>query len=72
MENLVSPRILLGWLADQVTSSNLAQLGFILLVVNEYLLDIVNHLSLARLIVRGACQRIKEVRPSRIETNGAS
>jgi mediator of RNA polymerase II transcription subunit 12 len=63
-EKLISVRILLSWLADQLSTCNLAQLGFVVQVLGEYLAEAAEHLSLARLIVRSTCHRIQEVRHS--------
>lgn len=57
----MSSRILLSWLADQLSNCNLAQLGFVSQLLGGFLLDAVNNLSLARVIVRAACYRSKEV-----------
>ncbi|WVR04690.1 hypothetical protein IAU60_001701 [Kwoniella sp. DSM 27419] len=62
--DLVSTRLLTGWLADFLGQANLAQLGFVAQLVGAYLPDMIKHLCNGRHCLRGACQQIKEIRES--------
>ncbi|WVQ75963.1 hypothetical protein IAR50_005599 [Cryptococcus sp. DSM 104548] len=63
-QQLLSTRIFSGWLSDHLSHVNLAQLGFLLQVVSEHLLDISKHQSSARHCLRAACEKLQELRAS--------
>lgn len=51
----------MSWLADYMRISNLAQLGFVTQLIGDYLPDMVNHITCARVCLRGLCEKTKEV-----------
>nr|XP_019047064.1 hypothetical protein I302_03671 [Kwoniella bestiolae CBS 10118]OCF25994.1 hypothetical protein I302_03671 [Kwoniella bestiolae CBS 10118] len=61
---LLSSRLLSGWMADYLGYANLAQLGFVVQMIGEYLGDMVEHVCNARQCVRNACEKLKEIRSS--------
>nr|XP_019008399.1 uncharacterized protein I206_06958 [Kwoniella pini CBS 10737]OCF47180.1 hypothetical protein I206_06958 [Kwoniella pini CBS 10737] len=61
---LLSSRLLSGWMADFLGLSNLAQLGFVAQLIGEYIADMVKHLCNARHCVRNACAKLQEIRSS--------
>nr|XP_019005040.1 uncharacterized protein I203_01884 [Kwoniella mangroviensis CBS 8507]OCF68501.1 hypothetical protein I203_01884 [Kwoniella mangroviensis CBS 8507] len=61
---LLSSRLLSGWMADFLGYANLAQLGFLAQLIGEYLEDVTKHLCNARQCVRNACEKLKEIRAS--------
>ncbi|KAK8847487.1 hypothetical protein IAR55_005345 [Kwoniella newhampshirensis] len=62
--HLLSSRLMSGWMADYLSHTNLAQLGFLTQLIGEYLQDMTNHQCNARHCVRAACERLKELRVS--------
>nr|XP_018265377.1 uncharacterized protein I303_01743 [Kwoniella dejecticola CBS 10117]OBR87535.1 hypothetical protein I303_01743 [Kwoniella dejecticola CBS 10117] len=61
---LVSSRLLSGWMADYLGFANLAQVGFLAQLIGEYSGDLMKHLCNARHCLRNACEKLKEVRAS--------
>ncbi|KAK4684962.1 hypothetical protein P7C73_g5195, partial [Tremellales sp. Uapishka_1] len=59
---LLSSRILCGWLADSLATSNLAQVGFMAQLITSYLPDMAHHLSIGRHSIRACCDKIIEIR----------
>jgi mediator of RNA polymerase II transcription subunit 12 len=51
----------MAWLADFQRTANLAQLGFVAQLIGDYLPDMLHHLAAARVCIKGACEKIKEV-----------
>ena len=62
--HLLSGRILSGWLVDQLTTTNLAQLGFVVRLLGNYLPTIAGYVDITRPCVRAACDRVVEVSPA--------
>ncbi|WWD21578.1 hypothetical protein CI109_106064 [Kwoniella shandongensis] len=62
--HLLSSRLLSGWMADYLSHTNLAQLGFLAQLIGEYLQDMTNHQCNARHCVKAACEKLKEIRAS--------
>lgn len=58
---LISGRMLAGWLVDTLATANLAQIGFLLQLLGERLPEMGRHASIARLCVRVACAKLVEV-----------
>jgi mediator of RNA polymerase II transcription subunit 12 len=63
-KRLVSPRQLVGWLADFLGQTNLAQVGFVTQLIHENLTDVAESSSISRHCVRSACVKLKEIRAS--------
>ena len=61
-EGLVDNRTFLGWLVQQMYTSNLAQLGFITHLADEYLDGMLVTRSLARPFAEACISRLLEVR----------
>lgn len=49
-------------MADFLAAANLAQVGFIAQLISNYLSDVACHVPIGRVMIRAACQKIKEVR----------
>ena len=60
---LISTRLLTTWLADHLLVANLAQVGFIVQLIGSYIPDMTRHVVNGRICVRGACEKLLEVRP---------
>ena len=58
---LVSGRILLGWLVDTLATANLAQIGFVLQLLGDRLPEMGRHAAIARVCVRVSCAKLVEV-----------
>jgi mediator of RNA polymerase II transcription subunit 12 len=65
--HLISSRIFTTWLAETLSLSNLAQVGFVTQLITAHLPDVVRHLISARLCVRAACEKVKEVGEERLQ-----
>jgi mediator of RNA polymerase II transcription subunit 12 len=63
---LISTRLLTTWLGEHLLTANLAQVGFIVQLVGNYISDMARHVVNGRICVRAACEKLKEVcKPSR-------
>jgi mediator of RNA polymerase II transcription subunit 12 len=58
---LISSRTLATWLADFAATCNLAQVGFVAQLINEYLEDVAKHASIARSALRALLDKLAEV-----------
>jgi mediator of RNA polymerase II transcription subunit 12 len=63
-KRLLSPRILIVWLSDFLSSANFAQLGFVTQLMHEHLVDLTEFVAVGRICVRSACTKIEEIRAS--------
>jgi hypothetical protein len=58
---LISSRLFVGWLVDTLSSTNLAQIGFIASLFGDYLPEMARHVVIARQCVRVVLAKIDEV-----------
>lgn len=61
---LISSRLFTAWLADHLSTANLAQVGFIVQLTTTYLSDMSRHVVNGRICIRAACEKIREVSSS--------
>lgn len=62
-EGLVDNRTFLSWLVQQIATSNLAQLGFVACLANEYLDGMLECRALTHSFVQYSLTRLSEVSP---------
>lgn len=63
-KRLISPRVLIGWLADFLAVANFAQLGFVTQLIHKHLTDLTEYVAIGRHCLRAACTKIEEIRAS--------
>lgn len=63
VEHMVDHGSVLSWLAAQVGPANIAQLYFVLRLVEEYLDDLAEHRSFVQPVIEGLLAKLAEVRP---------
>jgi mediator of RNA polymerase II transcription subunit 12 len=61
-EHMADHATVLSWLAAQIAPANIAQLYFILRLVEEYLDDLAEHRTFAQPVIEGCLAKLVEVR----------
>ncbi|KAL7420053.1 RNA polymerase II mediator complex subunit [Cryptotrichosporon argae] len=63
-KRLISIRLFMGWLVDNLGAANLAQVGFLAGLLAENVEHVLEHLAIARHCIRACCAKIEEIRAS--------